>query len=531
MSAVASGRRTHDLLVWLAAASVAACDSSLRAVDGSADSGSDGLQVHHESYRASAGFASTQGANGWSYRQFDGVSYSDMTWDAAATRWQGSEPYCLVGPGWMHPDLHQAVREWKAPYDGSVTIAASIERPGADGDGTRARITKNGAQIWPSSDWQMVSPRFMARHVLIAQVQAGDLIGFQLERNGDESYDTTDWDPVITYNTPPSYTLDRSDVVMDPGAFDAIGVETMDVSLSTVPRGPGQDNIWFHSERFGGDHQKFSGPLSRPGTTLLFEKTAADYFAANPNGADGQWWLTNVFRATDGGLLGFVHVEKSAASDRYRLGLAYSTNSGDSWTYLGHIIGQYSDPDGANIAGTPYLVKDGSFYIYFADMSASGGIAAVARAPVDEVLAAARQGKTSPWYKYLSGEWTGAGLGGAASSVALPTVNLHSDAAFSPTKGTYVLTGYNHGPGRGVWIAFSRDGVTWSQGEWLQHSEDPNNGTLSPYITIVNEDGTDNALVGDSFYAYWAFAPRYTELGNANLRYLVRQRVQLIAPP
>jgi hypothetical protein len=65
----------------------------------------------------------------------------------------------------------------------------------------------------------------------------------------------------------------------------------------------------------------------------------------------------------------------------------------------------------------------------------------------------------------------------------------------------------------------------------LQQSEDPNNQTLSPYISIVNEDGTDNALVCDSFYAYWAFAPRYTELGNGNLRYLVRQRVELIAPP
>jgi hypothetical protein len=62
-------------------------------------------------------------------------------------------------------------------------------------------------------------------------------------------------------------------------------------------------------------------------------------------------------------------------------------------------------------------------------------------------------------------------------------------------------------------------------------SQDPNNGTLSPYITIVNQDGTDNALVGDSFYAYWAFAPRYTELGNGNLPYLVRQRVQLVTPP
>jgi len=69
-------------------------------------------------YRASAGFTSTQGANGWYYRQFDGVSYSDMTYDAAANRWQGNDPFCLIGPSWMHADLHQAVRVWKAPYEG-----------------------------------------------------------------------------------------------------------------------------------------------------------------------------------------------------------------------------------------------------------------------------------------------------------------------------------------------------------------------------------------------------------------------------
>jgi hypothetical protein len=318
--------------------------------------------------------------------------------------------------------------------------------------------------------------------------------------------------------------------VMDPAVFDAMGIETMDVSLSTLPGDLGQDNLWFHSERFGNDHQKFSGSLDRPGTTLRFEKSAADYFPSNPNHADGQWWLTNIFKAPDGGLLGFVHVEKSAASDRYRLGLAYSTNSGDSWTYLGHIIGQYSDPEGANITGTPYLIKDGYFYIYFGDMSPSGGIAAVARAPVDEVLSAARQGMTTPWRKYLNAQWTGEGLGGMASPLALPNVSLHGDAAFSTTKGVYVLTGYNHGPGRGVWIAFSRDGLSWSPGEWLQHSDNPNNETLSPYITIVNDNGTDNALIGDSFYAYWAFAPRYTELGNGNLRYLVRQKVELVEP-
>jgi hypothetical protein len=202
---------------------------------------------HHERYRASTGFASTQGANAWSYRQFDGTTYLEMTWNAAANRWQGSDPNCLIGASWMHPDLHQAVREWKAPYDGTVTIEGSIERPSIDGDGTRARIMKNTTKIWPSSDWQIVSPRFVVRHVLMTQVRAGDLIRFHIERSGEESYDTTDWDPVVTYNTPPSFILDDAEIVMDPSAFDAMGVQTMDVSLSTVPRDPGQENIWFHS--------------------------------------------------------------------------------------------------------------------------------------------------------------------------------------------------------------------------------------------------------------------------------------------
>jgi hypothetical protein len=164
-------------------------------------------------------------------------------------------------------------------------------------------------------------------------------------------------------------------------------------------------------------------------------------------------------------------------------------------------------------------------------MNSTGKIPAVARAPVEEVLAAARRGNTSPWRKYLNGQWTGEGLGGAASALSLPTVGMHADAAFSRTKGTYILTGSSQAPGRGVWIAFSQDGVVWSPGEWLQQSTDPNNQTLSPYVTIVNADGTDNALVGDAFYAYWAFAPRWDELKNGNLRYLVRQRVDLVAPP
>ena len=137
----------------------------------------------------------------------------------------------------------------------------------------------------------------------------------------------------------------------------------------------------------------------------------------------------------------------------------------------------------------------------------------------------------------IAKRWTEPGIGGPdASDIGVTNNALHSDAAFSTTKGVYVLTGYNHGPGRGVWIAFSQDGVSnWSQDEWLQHGS-PTNLTLSPYVTIVNEDGTDNGVVGDTFYAYWAFTSRWDDpvctvnAPNCGLRQLVRQKITLFAP-
>jgi hypothetical protein len=66
--------------------------------------------------------------------------------------------------------------------------------------------------------------------------------------------------------------------------------------------------------------------------------------------------------------------------------------------------------------------------------------------------------------------------------------------------------------------------------------------TLSPYLTIVNEDGSDNGLVGDAFYVYFAFTPEWDDwmfhmanhpgwlTPNDGLQQLVRQKVTLVAP-
>ncbi len=479
-------------------------------------------------YRFSTSFSSSQGEGHFYYRQYSG-SYSDMTWDATNDRWQGIDRNCLIGAGWMHPDAHEAALGWQAPAAGQVTIQSFIERPDAQGDGVRVRVVKNGAQIWPSGAWQIVAPRLVAQSSLMVDVAAGDMIYFHVDPQAEITHDTVFWDPVISYATPPKFTTDGLDLVIAPADLDAMQIPFMDASLSTVHRGAGTDNLWFHT--FADSSQRFSGPLGAPAGTLLFAGATAGLFS-NPHGADGRWWINNVYQHSDGSLLAFNHVEMSGPQlDRFRIGLAYSSDLGTSWTYLGHIITMAGDPPDLNITGAPFLIVDANFYVYYNDVDRP----AVARAPVADVIAAAKLGNTSPWFKYYDGGWMEPGLGGMATSLGVSTSALHSDAAFSTTKDRYILTGYDHGPGRGVWIAFSSDGLTWTQGDWLVKGS-PSNLTLSPYVTIVNVDGTDNALVGDQFFVYWSFTPRWDDpvctvnAPNCGLRYVYRQLVTLVAP-
>lgn len=476
-------------------------------------------------FHFSQGFSSTQGANHWYYKEWDGTAYTDMEWAADANRWRGRGKYCQVWNEGAHPDETEAVIAWKAPIDGEVHIQGMIERPNAAGDGTRARILRNAGRIWPSADWQDVYPSFTVQHSLVTPVRAGDWIYFHVNRVGDVGFDDTLWTPTIHYNGRPGFVLDGARYVMAESDLRRVGIHTMDASLSMLPTGRGREFAWFHSEEQGTRHQLFLGSLERPAHQPVFVKDASQFFVANPSRADGKWWLTNFYRHTDGSLLGFIHVEGSGNGKKFRLGLAYSIDHGMNWGYLGHIIQQHGDPDDLNITGTPYVVKDGSFHVYYTD---DGG-PCVARAPLAAVMDAARRGKLTPWSKYFQGRFDEPGWGGRASGIGAENHWLHGDAAFSTTKKKYILAGYNHSPGRGVWVAFSEDGLSWTKGDWLQHGRDDNK-TLSPYITIVALDGTDNALVEDSFYAYWGYNPDWETTRNRGIQYVVRQKVTLVAP-
>jgi len=156
-------------------------------------------------YQASVGFSSTQGANGWYYQQWDGSTYSNMTW--TGSNWKGTDTYCLIGSKIQHPDNHDSVRKWVAPESGTVKITSDGKiSVGPNGDGVRVKVLKNNKDIWPSSGWQTIpansSISFPEKYV---NVEAGDALYFIVNKNGTNSYDSTTWDPVITYMPYPVY--------------------------------------------------------------------------------------------------------------------------------------------------------------------------------------------------------------------------------------------------------------------------------------------------------------------------------------
>ena len=68
------------------------------------------------------------------------------------------------------------------------------------GDGTDARITLNGEQVWPEAGWAHSAHSADAQtHEVGVDVEPGDRIAFALGRGGNMTCDTTEWDPVIAY--------------------------------------------------------------------------------------------------------------------------------------------------------------------------------------------------------------------------------------------------------------------------------------------------------------------------------------------
>jgi RHS repeat-associated protein len=148
---------------------------------------------------ASIGYSDTQGQNNWYYeeRRTDG-QYYPMSWDSSNNYWVGTTGN-IVDRSWQLPASNDAVRTWKAPYSGIVSVSGDFYKMDTiGGDGVYVCIYKNNTEVGlrqlipydstSKNNFQMDIP-----------VNCGDKIRFIVNQNSNSQSDKTGFEPTIAY--------------------------------------------------------------------------------------------------------------------------------------------------------------------------------------------------------------------------------------------------------------------------------------------------------------------------------------------
>jgi len=127
------------------------------------------------------------------------LTYSREKW-YGSTFWRGPD-WTRVGKDWHHPGINTpAVRTFRAPAGGKITITGRVYKADTNkggGDGVKLSILHNRRTVWRAEiegdDAKGVESK------IALTVAKGDAIRFIVHKRGRIFYDTTHWDPVITF--------------------------------------------------------------------------------------------------------------------------------------------------------------------------------------------------------------------------------------------------------------------------------------------------------------------------------------------
>jgi len=273
---------------------------------------------------------------------------------------------------------------------------------------------------------------------------------------------------------------------------------------------------------------RYEGTPDKPLTTHVFTKPGMSFI--DLNGHNAGWgtyevWMPNYYRIGPNELIAFTHNEMHpSATQRKRppdfsMGIAYSSDNGATWEFCGEIL-KPKDHE-VNVGGSPYVIRDGYFYLYFneGDVSPNNTSAwtrkvSVARASVADVVAAAQNHAVIPWLKYRDGAFTENALTGMGSQV-IPSVfatsdkkgeDSHADATYSTALGKYLMTVQTEYAGK-LTLYSSSDAVNWSMEAYIDVM--PPDGHMQPYSSFVDLEGgaADGSFVDDDFYIMYDRKP------------------------
>ncbi|WHT16052.1 hypothetical protein N8J89_23270 [Crossiella sp. CA-258035] len=221
-----------------------------------------------------------------------------------------------------------------------------------------------------------------------------------------------------------------------------------------------------------------------------------------------------VFRDPASGLvLQMVHLERTLDGPNHQFYAELHLGLHDLATGETRLLGEIISPDmdfatayrhklTADIGTSSFVLRDGYLHAYFPDYSYDDGKwvntpLSVARAPLAEVVAAAKQGKASEWRKYHGGAWNSPGRNGPSTAVREQGVGAWHPSVVKTTRGGTIMVAGNSITE--FVLATSPDGLTgWSGPTTL--FRDPERGNAYP--TIVGT-GSDPSIVDNEFYLYY----------------------------
>ena len=287
-----------------------------------------------------------------------------------------------------------------------------------------------------------------------------------------------------------------------------------DGSLSTIQK---DENTMFFFHSWGcrgasSAHTWHYGPSDSPLSHLEMNKSEEEFWDYNGYYQNKEMegiWILGMYKRDNGNILAITHSEirefpGGKENQWFALGLGYSTDGGESFTFCGEIVTPANKYH--NVGGSPYILIDDYIYVYFNDLTDDGKRqVCVARARLKEVLEAAEKHQVTEWYKYRDGKWDVPGLNsGISGSTVIPIVyggeDVHSDATYCTALGKYLMTVQTHGANR-LLLFSSEDGLNW---EW-EADVDYAPGYLQAYSSFVDYDGpaVDCREVDGEFYIYW----------------------------
>lgn len=151
-------------------------------------------------YKASTDFSSTQGFRNWWYYYYKG-GLNGMNYNSTSSWWVSPlDAASLIWSNGQHPGTYNSVRVWQSPGAGTVTITGSASDGNSScGSGVIVSIFKGT----PSNKlWQLTIPNGGGggNYNINTSVKYLDIIGFMVDKNGDVTCDSTNFDPTIQFN-------------------------------------------------------------------------------------------------------------------------------------------------------------------------------------------------------------------------------------------------------------------------------------------------------------------------------------------